>query len=223
MSFSGFSKEDFLAFPKGSRGRKLEVKQKLYNLIELVSEKLENYAPELHKQLMYKGVGNLRKDAGNCWGYLSKAKSQSNSVHFNFIVNDEGLSVGVQLERPWPIRSLISNINEDMSGFLKTLRSLEENIIVDIHKRIPILGKNGEPLPRRFKWERLCRFQSKFFDRYALDYLLNELERLEYSAISFHWQYYWTYDMDLLSSGDIIDDVAREIEHLLPIYAFARR
>lgn len=31
MSFLGFSKEDFLAFPRGSRGRKLESRQKLHN------------------------------------------------------------------------------------------------------------------------------------------------------------------------------------------------
>ena len=222
MEFSGFSREDFLAFPNGSRGKKLEVKQKLRDFIDLVSEELKNWAPQLHRQLVYKGVGNLRKDAWNCWGYLSTARHQSNSAHFNFIVNDDGLSVGVQLERPGPIQRLVSNINRNMSGFVETLRGLEEDNIVDIHKRVPVLGKNGEPLPRRFNWERLGTLQSKLFDRFALGYLLNELERMEYSAICFRYQCYWTYESDLLNSRDIIDHFALEIKQLHPIFVFAR-
>lgn len=223
MKFTGFTSEDFLCFPYSSRQRKLEVKQKLYNFIELVSQRLKHYHPSLHKRLKFKGVGNLRKEAASCWGYLSKARVKSNSTHFNFIVDDEGLCVGVHLERPSPIRRLIRNIEDDMSGFVETLNDLEENITVIIHERIPVLGKNGEPLPRRFNWELLCRFQSQRFDRFALDYLLNELERLEYSAISFRWQYYWTYRLDLLNSGDIVDDAAEMITLLQSVYAFATR
>ena len=223
MKFTGFSREDFLCFPYGSRERKLEVKEKLYRFIELVSQRLKDHNPKLHKQLAYKGVGNLEKDAKGCWGYLSKAKVQSNSAHFNFGVDDEGLFGGVHLERPGPIRRLLSNIKDDMSGFLETLNSLEPNIVITIHERIPVLGDNSQPLPRRFNWERLCELQSKRFDRFALDYLLDELETLEYSAISFRWQYYWTYRLDLLNSDVIVDDVAETIVLLQPIYAFTIR
>jgi hypothetical protein len=221
MKFVGFSKEDFLVFPYGSRERKLEVKQKLYRFIKLVSKTLKDYDPEIYGRLAFIGVGYLKKDARSCWGYLSETKIQSNSAHFNFIIDDEGLSVGVQLERPTPVRRLIRNIKSDMSGFLRMLHDLEEDFMIRIYERIPEIGKDGEPLPRRFDWELLCTFQSKRFDRFALDYLLNKIERLEYSAISFRWQYYWTYQSELLNSDGIVDDAAEMITYLQPIYAFA--
>lgn len=137
--FSVWNKYDFEAFlnigedPKKELRLRVREKMKVFlaDLKELMDQ--ENLYKDLKPD-----VGNVQKNSFYVWGVLCKPpiERKVHKPHFNFIIDSDVFTMGIEIEGITPARRMRKYIMADKDRFLKILGKLE-GFDLTIRKRVP--------------------------------------------------------------------------------------
>ncbi len=137
--FSYWNKNDFEAFLNIEDDPKRELRSR-------VREKMKVYLSDLKSMLSQENlfedlkpdVGNVQKNSFYVWGVLCKPpiEKKVHKPHFNFIIDSDVFTMGIEIEGITPARRMRKYILSDKKKFLKILRKLDGFDLI-LRKRLP--------------------------------------------------------------------------------------
>jgi uncharacterized protein YktB (UPF0637 family) len=123
QKFKGFTQKDFNSFVQKDERILKTVKNKLKNLILILSEKIGGYS-SIYEQ----GTGRFA-------GYLSKSANRKEKAFFNIQINAEDLSLEFQIESKILLLKFLKNVNVRILNDLKSIGDCEI-AVWDINKKV---------------------------------------------------------------------------------------
>lgn len=214
--FTGWSKKDFEAFLFGELDPKLQLRTR-------VKEKLLIFISELYKELSSQNllpghdlkVGHLKNYFAGTWGVISIPPLEKiiHTAHFNFELNADSFSFGIQIEGKIPTRQFFHKISSQKRTAEILLRELSGfKLIISKRKEVGI---------KRWIHESVAEIElGDNITPHDIDFIINKSHH--YPFFVYRIAKYYRRDDSILDNENFLTESVSQVKRLIKIYEFAR-
>lgn len=215
--FSGWNRKDFEAFLNIEEDTKRELRLRVKNKFKIYLDELYNITQKEKLLDMHENeVGNLKKDSTEIWGAISRPPLTKivHIPHFNFIINADTFSIGIQIEGKAPTRRVFDKIKNEKENVLGMLNKLDGFVFI-VNERV----KRQIRVYNHIECARI--FLNKKLTLSDINYIVDKSRN--YPFFEYRIAKYYMRDAQILNGREFLNESVKCIKQLKEFYDYCSR